>query len=224
MFRVLVIEDEESYVEALRVSLEREGMEVESAGDGRAGLRVFRETSPDVVLLDLMLPGLSGMDVLRRLREEATTPVIVVSAKESEADVVAALELGADDYLTKPYSLRELLARIRAAMRRTRPTEDPDVLVAGSVVLDLARHQLRVGDQEPEDIPRKEFGVLRMLMERQGRVVTREHLIDEVWGFGWDAGSKTLDQHIRRLRRRLETDDGAPRIETLRGVGYRLEV
>lgn len=219
--RVLVIEDEPSYVDALEVALSSEGFEVESATDGRAGLRAVREWGPDVVVLDLMLPGLSGLDVLRTIRREGVIPVVVVSAKDAESDVVSALELGADDYLTKPYSVRELVARLRAALRRSRPADEPDVLTAGSAVLDVARHQLRIG-AAVHDPPRKEFALLKLLMERPGRVVSREEALDEVWGFAWSGDTKTLDQHIRRLRRRLETDAGAPTIETVRGVGYRL--
>ncbi len=220
--RVLVIEDEPSYVDALEVALGNEGFSVESARDGRAGLRSVRERVPDVVVLDLMLPGLAGLDVLRRIRQEGGTPVVVVSAKAAESDVVSALELGADDYLIKPYSLRELVARLRAALRRSHPVEQADVLTAGNAVLDLARHELRLGD-EVQQPPRKEFALLRLLMERPGRVVTREEALDEVWGYGWVGETKTLDQHIRRLRRRLEAVPGAPEIETVRGVGYRLE-
>ncbi len=220
--RVLVVEDEPAYVDALEVALAREGFEVATATDGRAGLRAFREEVPDLVLLDLMLPGLAGLDVLRRIRAESTTPVIVVSAKDQESDIVAALELGADDYMTKPYSVRELVARIRAALRRAQPeAEDGDVIAIGDAVLDLARHELRLGD-DVQVPPRKEFALLRMLMEHHGRVVTREEILGEVWGWDWTEDSKTLDQHIRRLRRRLEGADGAPRIETVRGVGYRL--
>ncbi len=220
--RVLVIEDEPSYVEALEVALAGEGFAVESAADGRSGLRAVREWVPDVVVLDLMLPGLSGLDVLRRIRSEGGIPVVVVSAKDAEADIVSALELGADDYLTKPYSVRELVARLRAALRRSQAAEPAEVLTAGNAVLDLARHELRLGDQVQQP-PRKEFALLRLLMERPGRVVTREEALDEVWGYGWVGDTKTLDQHIRRLRRRLEAAPGAPVIETVRGVGYRLE-
>ncbi len=219
---VLVIEDEPSYVEALEAALDREGFAVASAGDGRSGLRLLRESTPDVVLLDLMLPGMPGLDVLRKIRDEGPTPVIVTSAKDTEADIVTALELGADDYLTKPYSVRELVARIRAAVRRIAPAEEPELLTFGGVTLDLGRHQLRLGD-EAVDLPRKEFALLQALMERSGRVVTREALLEEVWGLGWERDTKTLDQHIRRLRRRLEAADEAPDIETVRGVGYRLE-
>lgn len=223
MLRVLIIEDEPAYVDALEVALGREGYEIEVEGDGPGGLRTFRESAPDLVLLDLMLPGMSGLDVLRRIRQDSATPVIVLSAKDGEADVVTALELGADDYLTKPYSVRELIARMNVALRRTGPGPGAEVLTSGPVTLDLSRHQLRLGD-EVTDLPRKEFAVLRMLMESAGRVVTRNQLIEEVWGLGWEGTStKTLDQHIRRLRRRLEQVDGSPHIETVRGVGYRLE-
>lgn len=219
---VLIIEDEPAFVDSLEVSLGREGLHVASAGDGREGLAKFREGQPDVVLLDLMLPGLSGVDVLKRIRSESTAPVIVVSAKDAESDVVAALELGADDYLTKPYSIRELLARIRAVVRRNaEPASQDELITAGMAVLDTGRYELRLGDAV-FDLPRKEFEVLRRLMERTGRVVRREVLLDEVWGYNW-GDSKTLDQHIRRLRRKLETVEGAPAIQTVRGVGYRME-
>lgn len=219
--RVLLVEDEQSFVEALDVALTREGFTVESALDGREGLRMFREWGPDLILLDLMLPQVAGLDVLRRIREESTVPVIVVSAKDAEADVVAALELGADDYLTKPYSVRELVARIRANIRRRASGTEPEVLAVGQAVLDLGRYELRVGSVA-EALPRKEFALLRMLMERADRVVTRDELIENVWGFDYVGDTRTLDQHIRRLRRRLEGVAGAPRIETVRGVGYRL--
>lgn len=218
----LIIEDEPSYVDAVGSALNREGIGLETADDGRQGLIRFRETRPDVVLLDLMLPGLSGIDVLKRIRAESEVPVIVLSAKDAEADVVLALELGADDYLTKPYSLRELVARIRAVARRggVADTEEA-VLVVGDAVLDPNRYQLRVGEAV-FDLPRKEFEVMRLLMGRAGRIVPRPDLLEEVWGIGWD-DSKSLDQHIRRLRRKLESAAGAPVITTVRGVGYRLQ-
>ncbi|MDP8959680.1 MAG: response regulator transcription factor, partial [Actinomycetota bacterium] len=188
---------------------------------GRQALRLFREWRPDLVLLDLMLPQVNGLDVLRRIRQESAVPVIVVSAKNAEADVVAALELGADDYLTKPYSVRELVARIRATVRRAAATSDePEVLAVGEVVLDLGRHELRV-EGRAEVLPRKELALLQALMERPERVVSRDQLIDRVWGFDYVGDTRTLDQHVRRLRRRLEAVPGGPRIETLRGVGYR---
>ena len=183
MYRVLIVEDEPSYVEALEVTLGKEGFETEAAMDGRSGLAVFSDVQPDLVLLDLMLPEMSGLDVLRRVREHSDVPVIVLSAKDAEADVVTALELGADDYLTKPYSVRELVARIRAAMRRSAGVEDSNVLSAGIAVLDPGRYQLRL-DRETFDLPRKEFEVMQKLMSRPGRVVSRDELFEDIWGFG----------------------------------------
>jgi two-component system response regulator RegX3 len=222
MLRVLLIEDEPSYVDAVEVAVTREGFVLEAAKDGPTGLARFREGQPDIVLLDLMLPGLGGIDVLKRIRRESEVPVIVLSAKDTEADIVTALELGADDYLTKPYSLRELIARIRAAMRRNVAVESEEVVLSvGDAVLDPARYELRI-DDETFALPRKEFEVMRLLMSRAGRIVPRGDLLEEVWGYGW-TDSKTLDQHIRRLRRKLESAGGAPIITTVRGVGYRLE-
>ena len=220
MVAVLIVEDEQSYQEALRISLEPEGFAVTGALDGRTGIASFEKSAPDVILLDLMLPDISGLDVLRTVRRTSNVPVIVVSAKSAEADVVSALELGADDYLTKPYSSRELVARIRANTRRAIP-HDMGVVRAGIAVLDPQRYELRLGDVT-EVLPRKEFELARTLVESQGRVVTRENLLAEIWGISW-GDSKSLDQHIRRLRRRFEKVEGAPEITTLRGVGYRLE-
>lgn len=221
MTRVLLIEDEPSFVEALELSLSAEGFDVDSAMDGKAGLDLFARNRPDVVLLDLMLPGIQGLDVLRLLRKESDVPVIVVSAKDAEADVVTALELGADDYVTKPYSIRELIARVRAADRRSAAGIATEVFTLGSATLDAATLKLRLADEE-HDLPKKEFEVLQLLMERPGRVVSREEFLDRVWGFAWMGDTRTLDQHIRRLRRRLENVPDAPSIETVRGVGYRL--
>jgi two-component system response regulator RegX3 len=221
VLNVLIVEDEPSYVEALQVTLEVEGFHVSAALDGRTALVQFRSSRPDVILLDLMLPGLSGLDVLRRIRAESETPVIVVSAKDTESDIVTALELGADDYLTKPYSARELVARIRATMRRGAAEEDETVLTAGNAVLDPGRYALRL-ENTPFDLPKKEFELMHLLMERAGRVVPRGVLLEEIWGAYWE-DSKTLDQHIRRLRRKLEQVDDSPRITTVRGVGYRLD-
>jgi two-component system response regulator RegX3 len=222
--RVLIVEDEPAYVDALQVALEVEGIDAASVGDGREAIEAFHSGEFDVVLLDLMLPSLSGLDVLRAIRADATTPVIVVSAKDGESDVVAALELGADDYLTKPYSARELIARMRAVGRRSgahRDGRDPEIMTLGNVSLDTGRYQLVVGERT-FDLPRKEFEVMSMLMDRASRVVTRDWLLDQEWGMGW-GDTKSLDQHIRRLRRKLETHEGTPRIVTIRGVGYRLE-
>ncbi|NQV06531.1 response regulator transcription factor [bacterium] len=222
MTSVLLIEDEPSFIEVLEIGLTAEGIEVDAALDGPSGLDAFRSGHHDVVLLDLMLPGLPGLDVLRAIRRESDVPVLVVSAKDAEADVVSALELGADDYVTKPYSVRELVARIRAAARRSGPVGTPArSLAIGAATLDRGALRLQLGDQV-HDLPKKEFEVLRMLMEGFGRVLAREEIIDEVWGFAWSGDTRSLDQHIRRLRRRLETDESAPRIETVRGVGYRL--
>jgi two-component system response regulator RegX3 len=221
MLHLLIIEDEPAYVDALEVALTREGFELTSAGDGREGLAAFRANRPDVLLLDLMLPGMNGLDVLKRVRSESDVPVIVLSAKDSESDIVTALEMGADDYLTKPYSVRELLARIRVAMRRAAASDEEPVLTVGNAVLDQGRYQLRL-DDTTFDLPRKEFELMQHLMARPGRVVTREHLLTEIWGYSW-GDSKTLDQHIRRLRRKLEQVEGSPAITTVRGVGYRLD-
>jgi two-component system response regulator RegX3 len=221
--RVLIVEDEPSYVQALQVALAAEGFEVVAALDGKEGLERFRAARPEVLLLDLMLPGLSGLDVLREVRRLSDLPVIVVSAKGAEADIVSALELGADDYVTKPYSARELVARIRAATRRGRAATAGEVLTAGAASLDLATRRLRLPSGE-QDLPKKEFEVLQLLMQRPGRVVPREEFLDEVWGFTFAGDTRSLDQHIRRLRRRLEADPAGPQIEAVRGVGYRLVV
>jgi len=221
MTRVLIVEDEPSYVEALRPALRAEGFEVDAALDGKAGLELFRDRRPEVILLDLMLPGISGLDVLRAVRRVSDVPVIVVSAKGAEVDIVSALELGADDYVTKPYSARELVARIRATLRRAATAAPGEILTAGTAVLDLAARRLRLAGEE-QDLPKKEFEVLYLLMQRPGRVVPREEFLDEVWGFAATDETRSLDQHVRRLRRRLEADPAGPQIEAVRGVGYRL--
>ena len=223
MTRVLIVEDEPSYVEALRLALGAEGFEVDTALDGKTGLERFRDRRPEVILLDLMLPAISGLDVLRAVRRESDVPVIVVSAKGAEADIVSALELGADDYVTKPYSARELVARIRAALRRGASSAAGEVLTAGTAVLDLAARRLRLAGGE-QDLPKKEFEVLCLLMRHPGRVVPREEFLDEIWGYASTDETRSLDQHVRRLRRRLEADPAAPQIEAVRGVGYRLDV
>jgi two-component system, OmpR family, response regulator RegX3 len=227
--RILVVEDEASYVEALTIGLDREGFEVFVAKDGAEAIAKFDQCLPDAVLLDVMLPGMSGIDVCRVLRSKSTSVAIVmVTARSSEIDVVLGLELGADDYVTKPYRMRELVARMRAVMRRGIGTtsEEPsdDVLHVGSVRLDLERHELQVSGSVVA-IPLKEFELLEALMVRAGRVLTRDQLIDRVWGDDYVGDTKTLDVHIKRLRARIESDPANPTcITTIRGVGYRYEL
>jgi two-component system response regulator RegX3 len=228
--RILVVEDEVSFVEALRIGLAREGFDVEVATDGVMALERFELVNPDLVLLDVMLPRASGIDVCRKIRATSTVPIIMVTAKSSEIDTVVGLEVGADDYVTKPYRIRELVARIRALLRRTsmdatgateRPS-DAGVRV-GDVVLDPDEHRVTVRGEEIT-LPLKEFEVLHLLLANAGRVLTRETLIDRVWGSDYVGDTKTLDVHIKRLRSKVETDPGSPeRIVTIRGLGYKFE-
>lgn len=227
---VLVVEDEESFVDALSVGLAREGFVVEIARDGAEALRRFDEVSPDVVLLDVMLPRLSGIDVCRQLRQRSSVPIIMVTAKGAEIDTVVGLEVGADDYVTKPYRMRELVARMRAVMRRGAlgssgddATSSGTTLEAGDVVLSPDRHEVRVRGQLVA-MPLKEFEVLHLLMANAGRVVTRESLIDHVWGFDYVGDTKTLDVHVKRLRAKIEADPTQPTsIVTIRGLGYKFD-
>jgi two-component system response regulator RegX3 len=224
---VLVVEDEESYVDALELALTREGFLSRVARTGPEAVRMFDESAPDLVLLDLMLPGLSGIDVCRHIRSRSKVPVIMVTAKDSEVDTVVGLEVGADDYITKPYGLRELIARIRAVLRRVGDVDVGDgpaeVIAVGDIRLDISRHELVVrGATVP--LPRKEFELLELLMTNQGRVITRDQLISEVWGADYIGDTKTLDVHVRRLRAKIESDPARPtRIATVRGIGYRFE-
>lgn len=224
---VLVVDDEESFVDALTIGLSREGYRVHWAGTGPDALRAFESVRPDLVLLDVMLPGMSGIDVCRAIRATSKTPIIMISARSGEIDTVVGLEVGADDYLSKPYRLRELVARMGAVTRRAAlRAADGDELAAiemGGVVLDPGSHEVRV-EGEVVALPLKEFELLRLLMECAGRVVTREQLLDAVWGHGYRGDTKTLDVHIKRLRSRVERDRTAPeRITTIRGLGYRYE-
>jgi len=223
---VLVVEDEESYVEALRAGLSREGFSVRIARDGAEAMTMFEAARPDLVLLDLMLPKMSGLEVCRRIRAQANVPIIMVTARDAEIDTVVGLEVGADDYVTKPYRIRELVARMRAVLRRSggpEPVGTEGVLTVGDVALDSDRHEVTLrGDQVR--LPLREFEVLELLMVNAGRVVTRDTLIDRVWGGDYVGDTKTLDVHIKRLRAKLEDDPAAPaRITTIRGLGYRFE-
>jgi two-component system response regulator RegX3 len=225
---VLVVEDEESFVEALTVGLKREGFIVHIARDGVQALEVFDLVAPDLVLLDVMLPRLSGIDVCRQLRKRTQVPIIMVTAKGAEIDTVVGLEVGADDYVTKPYRLRELVARMRAVLRRA-PTDGAEhdaegVLEAGDVRLDSERHEVTIRG-EPTPLPLKEFELLELLLANAGRVLTRDTLIDRVWGPDYVGDTKTLDVHIKRLRAKVESDPGNPsQIVTIRGLGYKFEL
>ncbi|MGH9263086.1 MAG: response regulator [Acidimicrobiales bacterium] len=224
---ILVVEDEESYVEALTVGLTREGFRVRVARDGVEALEMFDVVQPDLVLLDVMLPRISGIDVCREIRTQSRVPIIMVTAKSSEIDTVVGLEVGADDYVSKPYRLRELVARMRAALRRApQPAEaraSPATLEAGDVRLDPERHEVFVRG-EPVNLPLKEFELLELLLENAGRVLTRDVLIDRVWGADYVGDTKTLDVHIKRLRAKVEVDPSKPRsIVTIRGLGYKFD-
>ena len=224
---VLVVEDEDSFVEALVVGLKREGFVVKVARDGISALSMFDAVRPDLVLLDVMLPSLSGVDVCREIRRRSRTPIIMVTAKGSEIDTVVGLEVGADDYVTKPYRLRELVARMRAVLRRAPRTEDEGstagVLEVGDVRLDAERHEVTIRGEHVA-LPLKEFDLLEILLDNAGRVLTRDTLIDRVWGSDYVGDTKTLDVHIKRLRSKLEQDPSQPqRIVTIRGLGYRYE-
>jgi two-component system, OmpR family, response regulator RegX3 len=223
--RVLVVEDEESYSEALAYMLRKEGYEVAVAATGPDAIADFDRNGADIVLLDLMLPGMPGTEVCRQIRQSSTVPVIMVSAKDDEVDKVVGLELGADDYVTKPYSPRELVARIRAVLRRGQePEAVPDTLEAGPVRMDVERHVVTVDGVE-QRLPLKEFELLEMFLRNPGRVLTRGQLIDRVWGSDYVGDTKTLDVHVKRLRAKLEPEPSAPQhLVTVRGLGYKLEV
>jgi len=223
--RILVVEDEESFSDPLSYLLRKEGYEVAVAETGKGALEEFDRAGADLVLLDLMLPGLSGMDVCRALRRRSSVPVIMLTAKDSEIDKVVGLEIGADDYVTKPYSSRELLARIKAVLRRGQEPEDllPATLESGPVRMDVERHVVTVNGEHTA-LPLKEFDLLEMLLRNSGRVLTRAQLIDRVWGSDYVGDTKTLDVHVKRLRAKVEPDPATPRyIVTVRGLGYKFE-
>ena len=223
--RILIVEDEESLAESIRYNLEREGFGVDHAGDGKAALERFRDIGPSLVILDLMLPEVGGLDVARSIRSESDVPLIMLTAKDAEADKVAGLELGADDYVTKPFSMRELVSRVRAQLRRAgmgngRQGED-ERLLGGPVELDVERHEARVRG-EPVGFPPKEFELLEALLRRKGRLLTRPYLIDEVWGSDYFGDTKTLDVHVKRIRQKIEADPHRPvHLVTVRGLGYK---
>jgi len=223
--RILIVEDEPSLSEPLSFLLRREGYDTEIAADGREALAAFDRDGADLVLLDLMLPGLPGTEVCRELRTRSSVPIIMLTAKDSEVDIVVGLELGADDYVTKPYSTRELLARIRAVLRRRIEVDDLDdaVLEVGGVRMDVDRHAVSVGGKEVA-MPLKEFELLELLLRNAGRVLTRGQLIDRIWGADYFGDTKTLDVHIKRIRSKIESDPSQPvLLLTVRGLGYRFE-
>lgn len=227
MTKILIVEDESSFSEALAFLLGKEGFEVVVAEDGRTALDLFAKEGADLILLDLMIPEVSGVEVCRRVRTTSQVPIIMLTAKDAEIDKVVGLELGADDYVTKPYSSRELIARIKAVLRRgisdTELQGDLEVICVGPIRLDTARHQASINGN-PIALPLKEFELLEFLMRNSGRVLTRSQLIDRVWGGDYFGDTKTLDVHIKRLRSKLEIESANPvLIQTIRGLGYKLE-
>ena len=225
MTRVLIVEDEVSFSDALSFMLRKEGFEVAVAADGKSGLELFNGQGADLVLLDVMLPGISGTEVCRQLRQVSKVPIIMLTAKDGEIDKVVGLELGADDYVTKPFSSRELVARVRAVLRRQSAIEDVDPgsseLKYGAVVMDVDRHIVTVEGKEVK-LPLKEFELLELLLRNAGRVLTRTQLIDRIWGSNYVGDTKTLDVHVKRIRAKIEPDPANPRyLETVRGLGYK---
>jgi two-component system response regulator RegX3 len=226
MAKVLVVEDEQSLREALVFFLEKEGHEVSVAIDGEEAIRVYENSGADIILLDLMLPKIDGNQVCKQIRQSSNVPIIMLTAKDSEIDKIVGLEIGADDYITKPYSTRELLARIKAVLRRQvePPITIDSVLIAGELRLDSDRHVVTLNGI-PLTLPLKEFELLELLMENVNRVLTRGQIIDRVWGSNYFGDTKTLDVHIKRLRSKVEEDPARPKyIQTVRGLGYKLEV
>ncbi len=225
--KVLVVEDEKSFVEALKVGLDREGFDVKVAEDGLMALELFRTFKPDLILLDVMLPKISGLDVCKEIRTESKVPIIMVTAKGEEIDTVVGLEVRADDYVTKPYRLREVVARMRSLLRRSNWSDETEAISEGRVItvsdiqIDIDKYEVKVRN-EILDFPLKEFELLLLLLENAGRVLTRDVLIDRVWGFDYVGDTKTLDVHIKRLRSKVEKDPSKPMsIITVRGVGYK---
>ena len=228
MSQILVVDDEPVFRDALAFNLRRDGFEVVTAGDGLAAVDAFHSVAPDLILLDLMLPGISGIEVCKRVRENSSVPIIMVTAKDDEIDKVVGLEVGADDYLTKPYSYRELLARIRAVLRRTAsetaPASEPnEVLRVGRIEMDTEAHEVRVGGKEIQ-MPLREFELLELFLSNPDRVLTRNQILDRIWGLNYIGDTKTLDVHVKRLRSKIEGDPAKPEhLVTVRGLGYKLE-
>jgi two-component system response regulator RegX3 len=227
MTRILIVEDEASFSEALAFLLTKEGFETAIAEDGRQAINMFNADGADLILLDLMIPEVSGVEVCRTIRTQSQVPIIMLTAKDAEIDKVVGLELGADDYVTKPYSSRELIARIKAVLRRGQgedgSNQDQDLLEVGPIRLNIGKHQVFVSGN-PIALPLKEFELLEFLMRNSGRVLTRSQLIDRVWGGDYYGDTKTLDVHIKRLRAKVESDPANPvLIQTIRGLGYKLE-
>ena len=226
MTKILIVEDEESVLDPLELLLTKEGFSIETARDGKEALEQFAKTNPDLILLDLMLPEISGTEVCRQIRLKSQVPIIMLTAKDTEVDKVVGLELGADDYVVKPYSKAELVARIKAVLRRqgSDSTNEPSGSIsAGPVVIDVERHQVSINDQLIS-LPLKEFELLEFLVRNSGRVLTRTQLIDRVWGSDYFGDTKTLDVHVKRLRAKIEKDPANPvYIQTIRGLGYKFE-
>ena len=226
MTKILIVEDEESVLDPLELLLTKEGFSIETARDGREALEKFAKTNPDLILLDLMLPEISGTEVCRQIRVKSQVPIIMLTAKDTEVDKVVGLELGADDYVVKPYSKAELVARIKAVLRRqgSDSTNEPSGSIsAGPVVIDVERHQVSINDQLIS-LPLKEFELLEFLVRNSGRVLTRTQLIDRIWGSDYFGDTKTLDVHVKRFRAKIEKDPANPvYIQTIRGLGYKFE-
>ena len=226
MSKILVVEDEESFRDALAFVLSKEGFEVKLVNDGQAAVETFEKEGADLILLDLMLPGINGLEVCKSIRAKSSVPIIMVTAKNEEVDNVIGLELGADDYVTKPFSSRELVARIRAVLRRgsdVEPVNEYGVLEVGPVRIDVDRHSVSVRGEQVS-LPLKEFDLLELLVRNSGRVLTRGQLIDRVWGNNYVGDTKTLDVHIKRLRAKIEKDPAEPtHLLTVRGLGYKFE-
>ena len=228
--KVLVVEDEENLVEALRYNLEREGYDVLTAMDGEKGLELAKGSNPDTIILDIMLPRLDGLEVCRILRRENNTPILMLTAKGEEVDRIVGLELGADDYVTKPFSMRELLARVRAMLRRSRMASEAssssaasESYTAGDLEVDLSSHTARIAGVALDLKPR-EFDLLALLLANKGRAISRDQILERLWGYDYIGDTRTVDVHVRWLREKIETDPGSPkRIITIRGVGYRFE-